>query len=120
MRADQQLSFVLVVLGRKVLVVTCSDLTFVTVQVLLDVLVDKETTLLDELVEGQRILSVVNFALEHWIQVLKVDVCVLDQWLGSFRHENDLDVLVKLVQEDVHDLKNEGGRDGHDNLGILV
>ena len=43
-RADEQLSFVLVILGWEV---TCGSLAFVTVQVLLNVFVDKQTTLLD-------------------------------------------------------------------------
>ena len=47
-------------------------------QILLDVLVDGEATACNQFVEGERILRVVNLALQHWVEVLEIDIGILD------------------------------------------
>lgn len=68
---------------------------------------------MNQFVEGERVLGVVDLALQHRVEVLKVDVRVLDQGLGRFAHEYDLDSTVQLMEQDVDYLEDEIGLDGH-------
>ena len=76
MRAYKQLTLILVEC-EKLRVISVS--LFVSGQVILDVFVNGQSTTCNKFVEGERILCVVNLALEHWIQVLQVDVCILNK-----------------------------------------
>lgn len=92
----------------------------VTVEVLLDVFEDGESATLDQLVEGKGVLRVVDFALQHRVEVLKVDVCVLDQGLSRLAHEHNLHSAVYLVQQDVDYLQDEIRLDRHEYFRVEV
>lgn len=79
MRADQKLTLILV--EREQLIVIGVAL-LMAVKVLLDIFVDGKSATCNQLVEGEWVLSVVNFALEHWVEVLEVDVCIFYQRLS--------------------------------------
>ena len=68
------------------------------VKVLLNILVDGESTTCNELVEGEWVFRVVNLALQHWIEVLEVDICVFNQGLSCLTHKYNFHTMVKFMK----------------------
>ena len=79
MRADQKLTLILV--EREQLIVIGVAL-LMAIKVLLDIFVDGKSATCNQLVKGEWVLSVVNLALEHWVEVLEVNVCIFYQRLS--------------------------------------
>ena len=90
------------------------------VKVLLNILVDGESTTCNELVEGEWVFRVVNLALQHWIEVLEVDICVFNQGLSCLTHKYNFHTMVEFMKQDVDDLENEVGLHWHQNFSIEI
>jgi len=97
-RADEDLTLVLIERW----------LSLFQVQVLLNIFANQQAILLNQLLDREWVLGVVDFALQHGIQVLKIDVRILDKSLRRLSHEDNFDLFVDFVNEQINDFKHEG------------
>ena len=93
---------------------------FLVTQVVLDVFKDQHSARLYQLFKRQRIFCLVNFALEHRIEILQIDVCIFDQSLSRLSHKHNFDAFVNLVQQQVNNLQNEVRLHRQQNFRIHV
>jgi hypothetical protein len=89
---------------------------FLELKVFLDVFKDCKTTRFDELIKRKRIFSVVDFSLQHWVEIFYVDIRIFDQCICCFRNEYYLYSFVDLQKQDVYYLKDKLRLNWHQNL----
>ena len=62
----------------------------------------------------------VNLTLQHRVQVIHINVCVLDQLLSRLGQENNFNLLVDFVHEQVHNFKHESWLDWQKNICVQI
>jgi len=73
----------------------------------------------EKLLKAQRIFCQIYLVLQLLIEELQIDVGVLNNAIGGIRYHNDVNTITQLVKEQVHELKDEGWLDRHNDFGVL-
>lgn len=76
---------------------------FLDVEVLLNIFTNQKSARLYQLLDRQWVFGVVNFVLEHGVQILDVNICVLNKLLRGLSHENYFDAFVHLMHQQIYD-----------------